>query len=330
MPKTGSTAVQNTLFKYSDMLTQHGIQYVKSMRNHGNFLIPFFEKSSEKGAPARMRSLLPMDPGLYVDDLVRQLEEFPKDLFILSGENLSPMSEEGARALYSFLERRFDNIDVVAFLRPPVSLINSLSQTKIINLGYSFSWFENNCLRLPYRQNLEKWKIISGDRFHARVFATTALDAGCVVATLLNIIGPPQECYDAMQVCRSNETLSLLSAELWCVSNEMFPPWLENKINTERASRLSAFLRRVDGPKFRVPSEFEQRSLACSVGEIEWVKDVLGIDLNRYDVTIAEEEDRLRSPLLGSRKVEFARVLSAINTELLLSESKIRRLKGPR
>jgi len=317
MPKTGSTAMQNAFFEFSEVFRTYGIHYFQSLRNHGNFLIPLFEPDRTKGAPARMMSWLSNEPEWYMETFLREVEQSPEDLFILSGENLAPMSEEGAGALFSFVTEHFDEVDVLAFLRPPVSLVHSSAQERIQNMGYGLSWFEKNSLRLPYRQNLEKWKRLAEDRFHSRVFAAGALDERCIVATLLNFLGAPPDCYRSIKVRRSNESLSLLAAELFCISNELFPPWVDNKANLKRAPRLSALLRKIQGPRFRAPMDFERRSLEHSRHEIAWVEDELALDLAEHDLDMPEDEHRLQVPMAPARQEELGEALRAINEELL-------------
>ncbi len=323
MPKTGSTAIQNTLSAHGKLLRHYGCIYPEFCKNHGNFLIPAFEPEGHAGAAQRMREMLTDEAELLVERLVSIVQENKEANFILSGENFAPMSEVGAFQLFEFLRSLFEEIRIIGFVRPPVSLVHSLAQEQIQNMGFGYNWLEDGRLYLPYKRDLEKWNNIGSDVFQLRIFSRQALTRGCAVASLLAFAGLPAGCYEKMIVEQSNQALSMLATELICVANEDYPPRKADKYNPARAKRLSTVLCRVAGsgcPKFHAPEPFVRRTISASKGEIKWVENLLGETLSAFDKEPPPDVPRFKAAVSDARRFELAALVKAVNDELLLAQ----------
>lgn len=145
------------------------------------------------------------------------------------------MTEAGAVRMLSFLRDRFDEVKVVAFVRPPHSLVHSLAQEQIQNMGHGIEWLRSGKLFLPYKRDLQKWRALVGSDLTVKVFSRSTLLKGCAVATMLDFAGVAGQCYEDMNVIQSNPTLSMFATELFCVANDIYPPRIEN--GTESRAR---------------------------------------------------------------------------------------------
>jgi len=165
MPKTGSSTIQDNLFKgvkdervsYTDLgvANQSGPLY-------GLFLSP--EKLSQyhyfKAHNLKMKDIESFRCKVK-EQLEKNFLDFTTTINILSGEDLYHSNHFEIEQMKNYLENFFDKILVVAYVRPVYSFCNSAFQQQVKNHELNFFDFNNNKIYHKYK-NLKEYDKIYG------------------------------------------------------------------------------------------------------------------------------------------------------------------------
>ena len=208
------------------------------------------------------------------DDFRQQIAESAPSHLILSAELLCDFRAEEIDRLFDFLGNDFDEIRVIAFLRDPLSWINSAAQQDLKWAGHTL----DNVISDPRKPDHETWLrpfinrvgeknvILKPFRKGDRDFNLIGeFCAGIGIRNYSEIVIPSD---------RKNESVSVTSAFLLSKINEIQPPFVDFKHNPFRAFRLVADLQ-FPGQKFSLPqSTLEALGEKISI-EAKWINEML-------------------------------------------------------
>ncbi|WP_022697305.1 hypothetical protein [Euryhalocaulis caribicus] len=314
MNKTGSTSIQRTLQRNAGALADAGFHYYDDASNH-TYLIQYLFKE-KKHHIRSMKAQGVKDPveidRKFEKDIARFeafLEKHRNGNVILSGEAISRLAASEVQALKAWFSKRFDQIDVIVYLRPPRSAIASMAQQRIKG-GQPFSKIFEIFGRvnvLPYREAIEPWLDCFGSKnLHVRTFARDKLVNGDVVEDFFAAIGLSEATRESLRIYRLNESLSLTGVKLLSSMNEEF--WRHDH-RFGLHPQLFKPLQDIAGPKFGLPDDFMDDQVAKHKEDIDWVRETLGLDLQASDSEVRNVTEESLYSFTPDELVEILRVL---------------------
>jgi len=295
MPKTGSTAIQKTFRRHAP----HKVIYpeVRANNHSALYALMFHEPVESFHRFAR--------EGLSRPDLLKtrqeRMQEFidtvqadEHDLMILSSETISNPDHEATRRMAAFLTPLFSDIQVIAYVRPPVSLMQSLFQQRLKG-GTQLGLSTRELLRL-YRPGLEKLDNSFGrENVTIRKFHPTTLTGGDVVRDFADWAGV--EMAD-QNIERSNISLSLEATALLFVQRTLGEGFRWGFAGAHRKN--SAFIKAlsaIGSQKLAFSPELVKPPLEKRRDDLDWIEARLGQPLRDQPRTegqmISSEDDLL-------------------------------------
>jgi hypothetical protein len=206
MHKTGTSSIQETLFRNRSILAEAGYAYLDGRGNHSGILYAAFSGTPEKLAGHRRAGQRDRATLLARAAQVRaRLDAFLRDAgkpnAVMSGEALSRLAPPDVRAMLEFFRARVDRITVIGFVRPPRSFMVSAIQQRIRGGRQETRAVSADWPR--YRRKFGAY-LDAGDLAETRlaVYARSELVRGCSVATMLSLCDAPADLYDRLACTR--------------------------------------------------------------------------------------------------------------------------------
>ncbi|MEM6415970.1 MAG: hypothetical protein AAF720_15080 [Pseudomonadota bacterium] len=216
--KTGSTAIQSALSTYDD-----GRSFYAQLGN-ANHSVPLYTAFSEnfldyhiwKKQGAREHEIREKRH-LALRDLQQQLARRSREQIILSGEDISLLSENEALSLLDLIRTHCDDIIVIAYVRDPLSFAASSFQ-EFVQGGMGTI---PEMMSPRYRFRLEKFENNLGkDKLIVKCYSPASLMDGDIVKDFCATVG-----LDSGQMTRShiNESVSVHSLKAMYLLNRTNP-----------------------------------------------------------------------------------------------------------
>ena len=295
MAKTGSTSIQVTMAAVG---RRDGFAFVQAgAANAAKALaIAFMDNPLEFPAVKR----LGMSPKALQAERSNVLEQFGvilasgAETFLLSTEMLSQFDKQTLRALRRWLLERVDAIQLIGYVRPIRSYLDSMFSQSLRNGNGSFDLAQ----RYPgFRDRLHKLEVVFGKgNVLYRTFDPLTLREGCVVQDLAEFVGlqlVPGE------VQRVNDGLSKDASSLLYAYRKLGPGYgVGPKVVAENI-RLAQRLQALQGPKLRLARHLVDPLLQAQVDDLAWVEGRLGRSIAGEAAvapdgdTVSSEEDLL-------------------------------------
>jgi hypothetical protein len=121
MHKTGSTSIQDMMYRNISLLKKHGISYPSLHSNHGRFLTEMFRLEPKNKKLSKQCSR-------YFDSLNAELSNPSITKIIFSAEILSIFNKEKLSRFYNWLSQFSTNIAIICCTRNPIDWYNSRTQ----------------------------------------------------------------------------------------------------------------------------------------------------------------------------------------------------------
>ncbi|MEW6133725.1 MAG: hypothetical protein AB1591_11275 [Pseudomonadota bacterium] len=340
MFKTGSTSIQNTLFRLNAEIPWVYLNI--GTPNSSIALQTMFRRQSKTAQVSLKRGLDRAEQVRRKHDYFKRMEEqinaTDKDLF-LSGEGMCVFSEMELQRLIAWLSRFVDEIVAVGYVRPPKAYMESAFQ-QIVKGGYSK--FTPNAVYPNYRKKFEKFENLLGrDRVQYWLFDPKAFQHGCVVRDFASRLGVTLK---ERHVKRVNESLSREDlAMLYCYRKYGDG----NRIGGEAVKQdllLIKKLGELEGHKLRFSPDLVRPILEARRSDIAWMEERLGQpfkeDLTaRTELGVADENDLLQvdeaslnilcdwlgvSPVvdMGTKPAEVARLIGQLRCKIASERKK--------
>lgn len=305
MPKTGSTSIQIHLDKRTK---RDGWEYISmgGAASTNREMHAMFGTRPEKWywfvKRGESREKIAARGELMRAELSKAIRDSDKRDIILSSESLSMIEKPGIVALHGFLKEHFDEIRVLAYVRPPIGFMTSFFQQRV-KAGHGVFDFKPT---LPcYRKRFRKFDAVFGKQnVILRKFDPASFPGGCIVADFCGLVGidPPAE----GEVKRVNESLSREACGILYAYHKFGPGYGVGRNVIKENNRIIAPLLAMGGRKFKVA-----RSVAADwvdAADLEWMERRLGMKLAENSAEDGSEVTSEEDLLLISRAscLEFA------------------------
>lgn len=280
LPKTGSTSIQDTLFKNRGLLRRHDLHYFGACVNHTVLITQFRKQLRWPHEWMRLTGEASVELGkkraAEIGAALRhELETNTCGRFVLSGEGLCNLKPDEIEQFKDALLPFAAKFRIVAYVRDPYSFMSSAFQQRLRG-GDSF---ESIAARppLPMYRRIGKFIHSFGrSNVDIRIFDRQRFTGGDLIADFLSAVGTSPGIAEELDIVRSNLGLSHEAAILLNEINTLYPRHADRNPNPERATDLIAWLATVPGQTFRCPPGVLDVAEPVIQKDLRWLRDVLG------------------------------------------------------
>jgi hypothetical protein len=296
MPKTGSSSIQNNLGAVNN---PKGWRLLK-VGGKSNMGIPLYAMFHEK--PHHLHWFVKQgktaseieEMGLKLrQELAQKLENSEASCTIISAELLWVFSLKSLHKLKLFLSPFFDEIQVIGYIRSPISFYNSILQQQFKS-GKSDLMISR--LKINYRSRVEKFDEVFGLSSVGLVkFQPSSFPNQCIVEDFCErlAIKLPKNTLGV----RSNESLSREACGLLYAYRKFGPGYGVGPDAIKENTFIIRPLRFLKGRKFTISKSLLDRMDLPDESDTQWIEQRIGDSLheNYYDSehTILSEEQLL-------------------------------------
>ncbi|OYY73985.1 MAG: hypothetical protein B7Y40_06940 [Gammaproteobacteria bacterium 28-57-27] len=320
MHKTGSTSIQETF----DKLKMPDIDYLRIdpfTSNQSRALATMLWESPET-YHAHIKS------GLSIQEVVQARNNYEASFhavlssshagaILLSAEDLShrDFSLQSIAKLKSMLDPYVSGYEIICYIRPPVSFMQSAYQ-QVIKDGAD--WFSIDKLFPRYKEGLEKFELIFGRAsLNFRVFSLKSFPQSNVVMDFAEIMGAKIGLNDTL---RENDSVSLEAMSLLYIQRKFGRGYGSYKGSHSDNQRMITALQEIGQGKLVFCRELVEPIINENMEELEWIEGVLGqriIDLPEVGTEgcIKDEDDFISMGMAVSSKLVslvFARKMDKV------------------
>lgn len=296
MHKTGSSSIQNMLF---NLLNDTNFHYANlGNPNQSEEVYSLFSEYPEKyhGHVARARSAL--DVSQYKEKKLKMLIDGFKatgnsTIEIISGEDIGILNFNEILKLKEFLDTFFKTVKIIAYIRPPVSYIQSAFQ-ELIKHGLS-SFDFTNCN--PNYERFEMFeKVFGRENMILRLFKSNKLYGDDIVLDFCNTLKISLD--KNYNTIKDNESISLEALSLLYAYQKYINKFsLGPNIFTERKQLISA-LSKIGKSRLTFCSSVLQPIIEKNQQGIDYLEQIMLESLNEesrdHEGCIRCEDDLLR------------------------------------
>jgi hypothetical protein len=269
--KTGTTAVQNFLYKNRDILLRNRIGLLESIDYPNNrklyaYCLPenefddYFWDLNIRDVEAKRQYFKNFEQELA--DEIGNLES-QADTVIISSEHFHSRLKDtqSIENLKSILEPYFEEINVVCYFREQGAVIKSLYSTSMKNgHTYTLEAFTNKCLKnehyFDYNRFLNKWADVFGkENIKARIFSRKSLHKGDICIDFIRLFDEHLSLHDFEHATEhDNPSLGRVGLFLARISNRFNPRYTKNG---RRSFRSRLFLKIIEKNPFSYIGKLE-------------------------------------------------------------------------
>ncbi|MBU1623483.1 MAG: hypothetical protein KJ850_00385, partial [Gammaproteobacteria bacterium] len=311
MHKTGSTSIQNSLNGFAD---KHFMYANLGPANHSLAMYSLFADQPEKHHIHRANKWDAATIQAYnkrvQSQLERAIDEAHGRTLIISGEDIGVLPLLGLEKLRNFLLARFDEIEVVGYVRPPAGFITSGFQQKVISGTGKIVKVD---LEKEYRQfqnNFGKFDEVFGyEKVHLWKFDPKSFHEGCAVRDFCRRLGIKLP--DA-RIVRVNESLTRIAVRLLYTYRKFGLDYGSASMKGPESMAIGAQLKAFDNSKFRFSPDVVRPVLEQNRADIQWMEERLGQSL---DEDLGEDQPgdvRDESDLLRPDPVAIGKLLALL------------------
>jgi len=296
MHKTGSSSIQESLFRYAENLPDWHYLHVGSANLSGAIATAFGDHPTRYHAN-RKRGLTESAVNVRAQEirskLTAQLQESVRPSLLLSAEYISAMSHTELLRLVDWLAGQVDNIQAVGYIRAPGSFAASLFQQRVKG---GQNRLDLSDLIPRYQDRFEIFDHVLGrDRVQFWKFDPAAFPGGCVVRDFCNRLSIP---LPEAHIIRINEGLSRDAVSLLYAYRKYGPGFGVGPTVMKENGRLVALLAKLSGPKLQFAVKVLKPTLRIRCEQIGWMEERLTVSLDESPVdqsdAIQDEMDLLR------------------------------------
>lgn len=258
--KTGTTTIQKTLHSSRDILMQNDVYYPDIDSNH-TFMASAFHDAPDDFIVAKSRGI----SGDILSEWHRSsLKKFETEIAettntVISSEFLLDLSKHKIRTLKEYLEKHFDEIAIITYIRHPIDHVTSAINEQVKQGHYDLEKAYSIHGEMGEYQKIENWLSIFGeDSFVIRPFVRSRFVNNDLVTDFLSIIfgdSIPQ-----LRTLKNEENCSLSYPAL-LIADKLSK--LAPSFSKQRGH--SNYLQRIAGPKYILPIEVQNTAIECSV-----------------------------------------------------------------
>jgi len=290
MSKTGTSSIQQSFARLN-----HPDVFYPEGGNHSSLTALLFMKDPTKYAGFRAR-------GLTFEELMKLREERKRLLLknirrrrrkgakslVLSSEQISSFTRGRMIRLRKFIQRRFDEYEVIAYVRPPMGYMTSVFQQRLKG-----NLTDIELVWPKYRRRLEVMDDVFGkEHVTFKLFKRDELHNGDVVADFAKFVGFD---IDEDKIINRNESLSLDATALLYIQRKYAQGFVQG---TDKAVaenyKYTDFLRTLGGEKLKFSNELFVPLVEEYQADLNWMESRIGqriLDNVKQDGVLIETED---------------------------------------
>lgn len=223
--KTGTTSIQETLYYNNHLLEKKGFFYPKCWPANHSF--PLYSSFCDKPEKYRQNIYAKADPKKIIDtnksylfNLKQEYQEHFSDHLIISGEDISNLTQKNINALKRYLEmitHDSNTFQILIYLRDPVTLAISLVQ-EWIKGGFNFNQSLLNTkkeIHGLYQNKISKFQNVFGrENVHIYTYESTLSETNGPVVHFLKTLGFTNTAIDQFHFITSNPSISQPGADI--------------------------------------------------------------------------------------------------------------------
>jgi hypothetical protein len=274
MHKTGTTSIQDTL---SGLVTDR-IAYVDLSRpNHSaTYATMFMADPEEFTGHRRMQRSVQQVMELRAAHMARleaSIRAAGERNMITSGEGISLLSREELSGMRAFFARHFDEIRIIAYVRPPASYMASALQQRIV--GGLKAQFKT--LYPKYRDLFEKFDQVFGRKNVTLVkFDRGEMVEGNVVLDFSRRVGLE---LDRTRLAESNIGLSLEGTAVMFAHRRHGQQELESRRDRIDNQRVARTIGGIGRSKLQLHEDIVRPVIEAHRADMDWIEARLGTSL---------------------------------------------------
>jgi hypothetical protein len=274
-PKTGSTSIQQTLWKNRKLLAASSIHYPSLEKNH-RFLVSNFMNEPQKFDYNKLSERTDEEIVRKNFEKLKQFEEESQDTncqtLVLSSEHLVLLNVEEIMKLKQYLIGICEDVKILIYLRHPVASVGSFIQESIKNGNRHLSEMRLKPPFSRFSHLMPKWQECFGtESIVLREMHRNRLINKDLIDDFLYTVGFSGDSSQIKRV-KANEALSA-PAVLIADALTQFAP----KYSAARAN--SRYLSEIKGPKYIPDDEILNKTLELVKPELEYLEQEWGIAL---------------------------------------------------
>lgn len=274
MPKTGSSALQNSLFH---KIYDKRVSYANlPIPNHSKIIYSLFATNPEENNYHQKRNMgreeIERQNTKYKKLLLEGFTNDTSSIEVISGEGIIHIDPDGLYRMKTFLEPYFEKIVVAGYVRPPKSFIESAFQQRV--KYHELNSFDFTPVFPKYMKKLKKFDRVFG-RKNVKLwkFDPKSFPNFDIVLDFYHRFG--FEVNPEYQTQRSNDAISREATSLLYVNNKYVTPVyavaLELQINRVLVEKVAE----IGKTKLRFSRTLFEDLMQSNKMSIEWVEDRL-------------------------------------------------------
>lgn len=246
---------------------------------------------------------------------------------ILSGEDISVLDIQGMAHFKKFLMDTFNpkKIKIIVYVRNPISFFISNIQESIkagLHTIETSSNIDISTKTFSTKRKLEDLTEIFGKKsINAYTFESATKHHRGPVGHFLSLIGfDKHKDLDKFYIEKSNESISLLAANIISFINKRCPLFVDGAINKSRRDGDTIPLSKLEGDKFDIPQSKKLELRDAYNDEIIWLRDSWGIDYSEDTYSDRNNETSVsEAQLIQTKKIhgECSPVIQSLIEEYL-------------
>jgi hypothetical protein len=328
MHKSGSTSIQRTLDGHEDSNFVYA-----GLGSHANHSLAIYSTFAAQPERHHLHQSVGRDTnaiGEYNNAvkaaLATTITRAGRRGVIISGEDIGLLPSSDLTSLADYFRARFESVEIVAYVRPPASLMASSFQELV---KWGLRDFNPRRHYRSYRESFLKFDNAFGrENVHLWKFDPKNFPDGCVVRDFchrLGLVVPPKK------IVRLNESLSRQAVGLLYTYFRFAEADVRHMMPSPKAMQFGQL---IGGHKFRFSPEITEPILQAARLDLEWIETRLGDSLRDnidgvHDQGVREEADLLRHDdetigkllrALGRSPVDSARVRTPQEIARLVQE----------
>jgi hypothetical protein len=339
MPKTGSTALQNSLFSH---IADERVAYAAlPIANHSGIIYSMFSSSPEKHNLHLNSKHSEEDIEVYNANnkalLVEGFRNHSTSIEIISGEDIYHLGqdENALHRMKAFLEENFKQIIIVGYVRPPKSFMESAFQQLV--KYHHLSHFDFPLFYPHYTIKLENFDRVFGrENVHLWKFDPKSFPHGDIT---LDFCGRLEIKTDVQHALRANDSISQEAIALLFAHHKYGHNYDFGIQNTPLSYRLVESVATIGKGKFKFSKIFTDSILETYKADLVWMEERMDVSLEEFsselESDIGSEEDLLNfsdetiealknligeedlpQEILGTSPQEVAKLVDALKLKL--------------
>lgn len=296
MPKTGSSALQDSLF---EKIADARVSYANlPVANHSKIIFNLFATTPENSVYHTKKNIVKHEIALQNEkNKALLLEGFANNastIEIISGEDIIHIDEEGLARMKEFLESYFEEVIIVGYVRSPKSFMESAFQQLV--KYHELDNFDFSRIFPKYKKKLAKFDRVFG-RGNVKLwkFDPKSFPSSDITLDFCHKLGIAVG--SEYQTLRSNDALSREAVALLYANNKygkhFQSPNLELKVNRALVDKVSA----IGSTKLRFSNTLVDALIEENKGNIDWIEKRLDTSLGEasepHEDDVKSEHDLL-------------------------------------